>query len=70
MRSHLGLPPLYTCVICGQEVDIKSPSTVQQALVWVKAGRKSVHRLISTEYKWAHDFCLNITPENEQGLLF
>jgi hypothetical protein len=67
-RFAMGLPPLYTCLICGAEVDEKSQSTVRRARAWVRVGKKTIFRVVDEEPVFAHDFCLDIKPEESPTL--
>jgi len=67
-RSAMGLPPLYTCFICATEVDEKSQHCVRRVRAWVRAGKKTIYRIVNEEPVFAHDYCLDTKPDDSPTL--
>ncbi len=67
-RSAMGLPPLYTCFICATEVDEKSQHCVRRVRAWVRAGKKTIYRIVDEEPVFAHDYCLDTKPDDSPTL--
>lgn len=50
---------LYTCHVCGLEVNTKASNTLKLVTAWVKGPSfRQVSRLEREEHKYVHDFCL------------
>jgi hypothetical protein len=58
LRTNMGLPPLYTCLKCGIEIDPKSQSTLQIVKAWVKSGKKTIVRIEDEYPVYLHEHCL------------
>jgi hypothetical protein len=69
-RYAMGLPPLYTCFVCGEEVNEKSQHSVRRVRAWVRVGKKTIHRIVDEEPVFAHDYCLDSKPDDSQTALF
>ena len=62
LRTQVGLPPLYTCVKCGQEIELKAQSTLQMVRGWAKQGKKTLSRVEEDLPFFIHEWCLALVP--------
>lgn len=67
-RQAVGLPPLYTCFICGIEVDEKSQYSLRRVKAWIRVGKKTIHRIVDEEPIFAHEHCLDSKPTDSPTL--
>ena len=57
----MGLSDLYKCDQCGSNIDPKGHSTLRLVKGWVKGPTaKSVQYVEMEEFKYLHDWCLDI----------
>ena len=57
----MPLSDLYRCDQCGSNIDPKGHGTLRLVTGWVKgAGGKSLHHLEQEEWKFLHDWCLEM----------
>jgi len=69
----MSLGDLYRCGECGSGIDPKAYSTLRLVTGWVKgAGGKSLHYIEQEEWKYLHDWCMEIRKRGlpETGSLF
>jgi hypothetical protein len=65
----MSMPPLFTCFVCGYEVNPSQANVLRLSLVWLKGGGKTVAKVEDELYKYRHDFCSG-EIDDSQGSLF
>lgn len=65
----VGVPPLYTCELCGYEIDPKGGTTVRLATCWIRQG-KTMFSVEQEHYRYRHDFCFTKETREQQEKLF
>ena len=70
LRESIGLPPLYVCAYCSQEVDPKSSLVLRRVRGWVKNNMKTISHLVEAEPVYAHDTCVRYTEPDNTPTLF
>lgn len=68
LRSQVGLPPLYSCVKCGLEIDLKSQYTLQMVKGWAKPTKKTLVKVEDEFPTYIHEHCLTATPQGMDTL--
>lgn len=68
MILFMSMPSLYVCEVCGHPLDRNSNSVIRQATVWLKGKSRTVHSVISEDFRYIHEFCQRPTKEYEPTL--
>ena len=61
LRTQMGLPPLYTCIKCGLEIDLKSQHTLHMVKGWTKQNKKTIVKIEDELPFYLHEHCLITT---------
>jgi hypothetical protein len=65
----MTLPPLYTCFVCGMEINMKAGNTLKLLTGWAKGPNyRTLAKVEREEHKFCHDFCL--VKKDSTGSLF
>ena len=70
LRESLGLPPLYVCSYCSQEVDPNSSLVLRRVRGWTKNNKKTIAYLVEAEPVYAHETCVRYTEPEDSPTLF
>jgi hypothetical protein len=68
MIWHMKMPPLYVCEVCGHALDLNSNVVIRQANVWLKGKGRTVHSVISEDFRYIHEFCHGVDKNKEPKL--
>jgi hypothetical protein len=64
-----GVPPLFTCSVCGLALRPDDGSVERLVVAWLKAKGTSVSRVIEEQHLYKHAYC-NDKPVSSQMPLF
>lgn len=64
-----GIPPLFTCMVCGLSVRPGDASVERLVVAWLKAKGTSVSRVVEEQHKYKHAVCTD-KPVSDQMPLF
>jgi hypothetical protein len=64
----MTMPPLFTCFVCGYEVNPSQSNVVRLAMVWLRGGGKTVTKIEDELYKYRHDFCSGASDFDQASL--
>ena len=57
-----GLPPLFTCSICGLSLRPGDNTVERKTIVWLKSNGKTVNRVVEELHEYKHEFCTPKPP--------
>jgi len=66
MRRHA----LYTCCVCGLDIDPSGAMSERLVTVWLKSNSKTVTQVEEEMYKYKHQFCKETATEFVQDAMF
>ena len=66
--SVMKMPSLYYCEKCGHPLDRNANSVVRQATVWLKGKGKTVHSVITEDFRYIHEYCVKDGVDNDPTL--
>jgi hypothetical protein len=64
-----GIPPLFTCYVCGLRVRPEDNGCERKAVVWLKSKGTSISRVVEELYEYKHAVCSD-KDVSEQPALF
>lgn len=66
----MGLPPLYVCSYCLEEVDPDSSLVLRRVRGWAKSNKKTIAYLVEAEPVYAHETCVRYQDIIDSPTLF
>lgn len=65
-----GIPRMFSCSICGLEINPKDPGTDRKAVVWLKGATKTVSEFSQDLFEYKHRVCAARLPSANDIPLF
>lgn len=66
--AFMKMPSLYYCEKCGHPLNRDAHTVVRQATVWLKGKGKTVHSVITEDYRYIHEYCIKGGIDNDPTL--
>jgi len=62
--------PLYTCCVCGLDIDPAGALSERLVTAWLKSNSKTISSVEDELYKYKHQFCKEKASEFVQDAMF
>ena len=61
----MSMPPLYSCEVCGHQIDPSAKTSLQLVTVWVRGSSKTVVATEDKHYRYRHEICVRLDPTDQ-----